>query len=120
MSQEVKTKAEEFFLVTPKALRFIGINLLAKTSEELIKQPILFYGLYTFNFLFGIASIDYGFKHFHDFDDFILVFSVLNQVILALLKIATFWRKRQQIFHLIRNILHWNNKGKFLQTYRIV
>lgn len=114
MSQEVKSYAEEFFLVTPKALSFLGINVMAKTSRELIKLPILFYGSFILNFLFGIASSDYGFKHFNDFDEFILIFSVLNQVILSTLKMFTFWRNRQEIFNLIHEILRWNNKGKFL------
>ncbi|KAM7344830.1 odorant receptor 45a-like [Cochliomyia hominivorax] len=110
MFQKSKINREQYFNVPPRTFKFIGLDPLAKNPRDIVKYPIICYSHYLLSFLFGLAIMDFGLKNYHDFEEFILVISVLNQLILSLWKVGIFLKKRQRIHELIQDILQWNEK----------
>ncbi|XP_065366797.1 odorant receptor 45a-like [Calliphora vicina] len=102
----------QYFHIQQLTFAGVGINPMVTDPNQVVKRPILCYGLLMSTFFHLIIIVHYIWSHIKEYDEVTDSMPLMCQAILSIWKMSIFLSKRKDIVKLINELHQLNLKAK--------
>ncbi|XP_037820239.1 odorant receptor 45a-like [Lucilia sericata] len=103
---------QNYFHVQKITFAGVGINPMVTDPKDVVKHPLLCYGLLISTFFHMVIIVHYILTHIKEYDEVTDSFPLMCQAILSIWKMSIFLSKRKDILRLINELHQLNLKAQ--------